>query len=157
MGKLDDKPGHLARRFQQIAVSLFQEQVDAAGFDITPVQYATLAAIDAHPGLDQITLAGLIALDRTTMTGVIERLEQKDMVARRISSTDRRARLLKITKSGRETLERIGPAVSAAQASILSGLTPAEAEQLIGLLSKAVGALNAKSRAPLRSTARKVA
>ncbi|MGY3292140.1 hypothetical protein ACVWWP_005207 [Bradyrhizobium sp. LM3.6] len=67
-----DMPGHLARRFQQIAVAVFLAEVGDAGFDLTPVQYAALATIKANPGLDQVTLAGLIAYDRTTITGVID-------------------------------------------------------------------------------------
>src|SRR5262249_51925572 len=55
----NDMPGHLARRFQQIAVAIFLAEVGEAGFDLTPVQYAALATIKANPGLDQVTLAGL--------------------------------------------------------------------------------------------------
>ena len=43
-----DKPGHLIRRLQQIAVAIFMDESKA--FDITPVQYAALLAIDLHPG-----------------------------------------------------------------------------------------------------------
>jgi hypothetical protein len=35
-----EMPGHLARRFQQIAVAVFLAEVEEAGFDLTPVQYA---------------------------------------------------------------------------------------------------------------------
>src|SRR5262249_19458275 len=75
----NDMPGHLARRFQQIAVAVFLAEVGEAGFDLTPVQYAALATIKANPGLDQVTLAGLIAYDRTTITGVVDRLVQKGL------------------------------------------------------------------------------
>ncbi len=70
----NEMPGHLARRFQQIAVAVFLAEVEDAGFDLTPVQYAALAAISTNPGIDQVTLAGLIAYDRTTITGVVDRL-----------------------------------------------------------------------------------
>src|SRR5450432_229782 len=63
----DDKPGHLARRFQQIAVAVFHAAVEEAGYDLTPVQYAALTEIATQPGIDQATLAGLIAYDRTTI------------------------------------------------------------------------------------------
>ncbi|MGY3110473.1 DNA-binding MarR family transcriptional regulator [Bradyrhizobium sp. LM6.9] len=96
-----DMPGHLARRFQQIAVAVFLAEVGDAGFDLTPVQYAALATIKANPGLDQVTLAGLIAYDRTTITGVIDRLVLKGLAERRASSRDRRARELEITDEGR--------------------------------------------------------
>ena len=148
-----DMPGHLARRFQQIAVAVFLAEVEGAGYDLTPVQYAALAAVSAKPGIDQITLAGLIAYDRTTITGVIDRLVQKGLVARHESSRDRRARELKITDAGRRTLRGVTPAVEAAQRILLRGMTEKEAKQLMRLLQKAIAAGNDLSRAPLRDAA----
>ena len=78
----NDKPGHLARRFQQIAVAVFHAAVEDAGYDLTPVQYAALTTVGMQPGIDQATLAGLIAYDRTTITGVVDRLVQKGLVVR---------------------------------------------------------------------------
>ena len=130
MNDIPDMPGHLARRFQQIAVAVFLAEVDQAGYDLTPVQYAAIAAISANPGIDQVTLAGLIAYDRTTITGVVDRLVQKGLVARQESSRDRRARELKVTHAGRKTL---------------TGITR--------LLQKAIASGNELSRAPLREAA----
>ncbi|MGK6315408.1 MarR family winged helix-turn-helix transcriptional regulator [Neorhizobium sp. DT-125] len=146
----NDMPGHLARRFQQIAVAVFHAEVEEAGYDLTPVQYAALAAISTNPGIDQITLAGLIAYDRTTITGVVDRLAQKGLLVRNPSSRDRRARELQITDAGRQTLAGITPAVEAAQKSMVRGLTADETEELMRLLRKAIAAGNELSRAPLR-------
>ena len=148
-----DMPGHLARRFQQIAVAVFLAEVEEAGYDLTPVQYAALAAVSSNHGIDQITLAGLIAYDRTTITGVVDRLVQKGLVARHESSRDRRARELKITDAGRRTLRGITPAVEAAQRIMLRGLTEKEAKELVRLLQKTIAAGNELSRAPLRDAA----
>ncbi|MDU6240490.1 MAG: MarR family transcriptional regulator [Bradyrhizobium sp.] len=146
-------PGHLARRFQQIAVAVFLAEVEAAGFDLTPVQYAALAAIAANPSIDQITLAGLIAYDRTTITGVIDRLAQKGLVVRQASARVRRSRELLITDEGRRTLDAITPAVEAAQRLMVRGLSDAEARELVRLMQKAIAAGNELSRAPLREGA----
>ncbi len=145
-----NRPGHLARRFQQIAVSVFVAEAEAAGYDLTPVQYAALAAVKAHKGIDQATLAGLIAYDRTTIGGVVDRLEQKGLVSRRVSNEDRRARVLEITASGKRTLAGIEPAVAAAQKAMLRGLDASESAQLLRLLRKAIDASNDLSRAPMR-------
>jgi MarR family transcriptional regulator, temperature-dependent positive regulator of motility len=153
MTETEDMPGHLARRFQQIAVAVFLAEIEQAGFDLTPVQYAALAAISANPGIDQITLAGLIAYDRTTITCVIDRLVQKNLVIREASDRDRRARVLTLTTDGKKTLRAITPAVEAAQATMLRGLTAAEGKELMRLLRKAIAAGNELSRAPLRDTA----
>jgi MarR family transcriptional regulator, temperature-dependent positive regulator of motility len=148
-----DMPGHLARRFQQIAVAVFLAEVEAAGYDLTPVQYAALAATNANPGIDQVTLAGLIAFDRTTITGVVDRLVQKGLVSRRESRRDRRARELTITGAGRRTLRGITPAVEAAQRIMMRGLDENEAREFVRLLLKVIAAGNALSRAPRREAA----
>lgn len=146
----NDMPGHLARRFQQIAVAVFHTEVEGAGFDLTPVQYAALAAVSTNPGIDQITLAGLIAYDRTTITGVVDRLAQKGLLERRASSRDRRSRELQITTEGQKTLEAVSPAVETAQELLVRGLTGEEQQELMRLLRKAIAAGNELSRAPLR-------
>ena len=152
-----DKPGHLARRFQQIAVAVFHAEVEAAGFDLTSVQYAALTTIAARPGIDQATLAGLIAYDRTTITGVVDRLALKGLVVRQSNGRDRRVRELVTTEDGRRVLDGIEPAVQAAQRSMLRGLNADEADLLIRLLQKAVAAGNELSRAPQRQTAAEAA
>ncbi len=145
-----EAPGHLARRFQQIAVAIFYAEVEAAGCDLTPVQYAALARIADAPGLDQATLAGLIAYDRTTIGGVVDRLVEKGLVAREISRKDRRARELRVTDTGAAILKKIAPAVAETQRILLSGLGEKEAAQFMKLLKKAIAALNDLSRAPMR-------
>jgi MarR family transcriptional regulator, temperature-dependent positive regulator of motility len=150
---IDQMPGHLARRFQQIAVAVFLSEVESAGYDLTPVQYAALAAVGDKPGIDQVTLARLIAFDRTTITGVVERLVLKGFMKRVESSRDRRARELTLTDAGRRALRSITPAVEAAQRIMVRGLTEREAKELVRLLQKAIAAGNELSRAPLHQAA----
>jgi DNA-binding MarR family transcriptional regulator len=103
--------------------------------------------------MDQATLAGTIAYDRTTITGVVDRLAQKGLVARNPSPRDRRAHQLSITKAGEKTLQQIEPAVQAAQQAMMAGLTVAEAKELMRLMRKAIDAGNELSRAPMREMA----
>ncbi|WP_022723142.1 MarR family winged helix-turn-helix transcriptional regulator [Rhodopseudomonas sp. B29] len=153
MTATQDMPGHLARRFQQIAVAVFLAEVERAGFDLTPVQYAALAAVADQPGIDQATLAGLIAYDRTTITGVVDRLTQKGLIERRANAADRRVRELHITSDGSRTLRAVTPAVEQAQQVMVQGLSAKEAGELVRLLKKAVASGNELSRAPLRDEA----
>ena len=75
------KPGYLFRRMQQIAVAIFVEECRA--YDLTPVQFAALVAIQTHPGIDATRLSAVIAFDRSTLGNVIERLETKQYVERK--------------------------------------------------------------------------
>ncbi len=141
-------PGHLIRRAQQIAVAIFMDQ--CAAFDLTPIQFAALSAILTHPGIDATRLAGLIALDKPTVGGVIDRLEAKSLVARTADATDRRVKRLTITAGGKRLMKRAGPAVDAAQHRILDPLTAAERATFLRLLTRLVEGNNTFSRAPMR-------
>lgn len=130
--------GHLIRRLQQQSTQVFQSQMQAAGFDLTSVQFAALDAIAQQPGVDQATLAATISFDRATIGGVIERLESKGYVQREVSETDRRSRLLKLTSSGKKLLTACRPVVEALQTDILGDLSAKEQAAFVALAIKAL-------------------
>ncbi|NMA99000.1 MAG: MarR family transcriptional regulator [Phyllobacteriaceae bacterium] len=139
-------PGHLARRFHQISNALFDLETREAGLSLTPIQYAALLTVRDNPGIDQATLAGLIAYDRTTIGGVVDRLVEKGLIARRTSDTDRRAKLLTLLDEGESTLAIADPIVRRAQENLVQGLEPAEVEQLMKLMEKVVESMGSVSR-----------
>lgn len=149
MVEIYNMAGHLVRRLNQISVAIFADRMAGIGVELTPVQFAALSAIDARPGIAQAALAGAIAYDQTTLGGVIDRLEQKGLVAREVSPTDRRARVLTVTDAGQDLLARVRPVVRDLQDDILSGLDADEKAELLRLLKKTTDAGNARSRAPL--------
>ena len=143
------KPGYLFRRMQQIAVAIFVEECKA--YDLTPVQYAALVAIQAHPGIDATRLSAVIAFDRSTLGNVIERLEAKQRIERKPSREDRRVKLLYLTRAGVTLLRDIMPSVDRAQARMLQPLKPADRKTLMALLTQLVDLNNEASRVPLRA------
>jgi DNA-binding MarR family transcriptional regulator len=143
---LYSKPGHLIRRAHQIAVALFMEE--CAGYDITPVQYATLVAIRETPGIAAIQLSAIVAFDPATLGKVIERLEAKKLVSRRMTVADKRAKSLFLTKEGQALLEEIEPAVMRSQERILTPLGAKDRKTFVRLLDQMVETNNHASRAP---------
>jgi DNA-binding MarR family transcriptional regulator len=131
--------GHLIRRLQQQSTQIFQSQTQAAGFDLTSVQFAALDCIAQRPGIDQANLAATISFDRATIGGVIDRLERKTLVQRVVSAQDRRARQLYLTQEGEQLLAASHPIVKALQDDILALLTPEEREIFLALANKAIG------------------
>ena len=114
--KVQGMAGHLIRRLNQISTHVFARHMQAEGVDLTPVQFAAMDAIIAHPGIDQAGVAARIACDRATIGGVIDRLGQKGYVERKVSKRDRRARELCASAAGLAAFERILPVVDALQA-----------------------------------------
>lgn len=136
--EVQNMAGHLVRRLHQVSTQLFNARVQAAGFDLTSVQFAALDAIRAHPMMDQAGIAAQIAYDRATIGGVIDRLEQKGLVTRIVSKKDRRAREVSLTSQGQATLDALFPIVSALQPDIIAGLAPDEQETFLRLAQKAL-------------------
>jgi DNA-binding MarR family transcriptional regulator len=150
MTEIYNMAGHLIRRLNQISVAVFADRMAALDVELTPVQFAALSTIETTPGIDQVSLARAIAYDKATLGGIVDRLEQKGLIIRTVSSSDRRSRVLLISQTGSKLLEFIRPQVLALQNDILSGLSDVEKSQFLSLLHKTTDAGNTKSRAPLK-------
>ena len=129
-----DMAGHLIRRLHQLSTQVFAQRTQAAGFDLTPVQFAALDAINAQPATDQARVAEMIAYDRATIGGVIERLEQKGWLRRVVSEKDRRAREVSLTPEGQRVLQALTPIVQALQGDILEPLGSADRARFLELV-----------------------
>jgi DNA-binding MarR family transcriptional regulator len=152
---IDQQPGYAIRRLHQISVGIFLNEVGELG--VTPVQYAALQVVGNQPGIDQRTLARTIALDTSTTGGVIDRLEARGWLERRMSPDDRRTRLLFLTEAGLQGLNDAVPGMLRAQEQILAPLTERQREAFMRLLLILVTQNNALSRAPSDGAARTTA
>jgi len=144
-----DQPGHLIRRAQQIAVSMFYSTV---GYEITPVQYAVLRILQDNPGIDQVTLARLCALDTSTAANLAVRLEERGFVKRVVPMKSKRFRLLRLTPRGTALLNKILPSGRLLSHRLLQALNEKEQKVFLRLLKKFVHLNNEESRAPLDRT-----
>lgn len=140
------QPGHLLRRAHQIAASVFHDEL---GSKITPIQYAILRILIEHPGIDQVSLAGLVAMDTSTAASVAIRLEEKKLLIRYLDPNNRRQRALYVTDEGRALLQSTVPGVARLHHRLFEGFTPEEEAQFMVLLQKLVHLNNSQSRAPL--------
>lgn len=139
------QPGHLLRRAHQIAASIFHDEM---GQLVTPVQYAILRTLREHPGIDQVSLAGLVAMDTSTAASVATRLDEKGLLTRHIDTRNRRQRALHLTDAGRALLNQVESGIDRLHHRLFEGFSEAEAAQFIELLKKLVHVNNLQSRAP---------
>lgn len=145
--QLYDRPGFMIRRAHQVATSIFLDA--AAEFGSTTTQFGVLTVLaSSAAGIDQITVARRLGLDRSTAGTVLRTLEQGGFVTR-VVGPDRRRRMLELTDAGRERLAALGQCAGVALHHLLEPLTPSEAATLCRLLRKLTAAHNARSRVPL--------
>jgi DNA-binding MarR family transcriptional regulator len=126
----------LARRFFQICTTATAEAL--TGKELTPLQYAVLAYLIGEPDIDQSGLAARLGIDRNTTSVLVDELEAKGLLTRRVNGADRRARLLRLTPRGQKLHTRVYPLTFAGQQELLSVLAPDERDILLDLLVRVI-------------------
>ncbi|MFM9982721.1 MAG: MarR family winged helix-turn-helix transcriptional regulator [Burkholderiales bacterium] len=134
---LDAKPGHLIRRAHQRTAAIFDAATSR--HRVTPTQHVVMTALYTHPGVDQATLASLVALDKVTVGLLVTRLEGRGLIQREPSNVDRRARVLTLTPTGRRRLAAMQSGVRRSQEELLAPLSPAQKKQFFIILRRLVG------------------
>ena len=98
--------------------------------------FAVLEAL-LHKGPTPVnTIGTLVHLTSGSITAAIDRLERKQLVQRCANSTDRRARVVHLTDTGRQLIECAFADHEAALEEATRGLTPAERGEAVQLLKK---------------------
>ena len=129
-------PGALARSFQQVCVAMIAEAL--AGEDVVQLEFAVLMFLDDLPGIDQRRLSEALGIDRNNTGVLVELLEKKGFLDRRINGADRRARQLSLTAKGRKVLDRVRPKVRATTERILKPLARPEQAQFIDFMVRLI-------------------
>jgi len=133
-GLLPDLLGYQLRRAQ---VRLFQHFAATVGERaITPGQLGILVLIQRNPGLSQSALARALGVERSTLGEVVERFEKRGLISRQPSPSDRRSLALHLSPAGEALMAELTPLVRDHEKRFTAALSPAEREQLVGLLAR---------------------
>ena len=89
---------------------------------------------------DQTTLAADIALDRTTTTGALKRLQSRRFVDRATARHDRRSQACRLTRAGAALLGKMEKAARDAHLETVADLGKADQKRFIAMMQKIVAA-----------------
>lgn len=105
-------PGHLIRRAQQAHAAHWLAEF---GQGLTGPQYAVLRVLAVDGETTHTRLGELAALDKATLSGVVDRLVRRGLLSSRPDAFDRRSRLLTLTDAGKELEHSARPRVRRVQ------------------------------------------
>jgi MarR family transcriptional regulator, lower aerobic nicotinate degradation pathway regulator len=107
----------------------------AAEHDVSIIQMRLLGVLrDRGPTMNQ--LAKLLGLDKSSITGLVDRAERRGLVARVPSTTDRRAVLVNLTDDGRSLASAVSTRFEAEISKMLNRLAPRDRQALTRLVSR---------------------
>jgi DNA-binding MarR family transcriptional regulator len=93
-------------------------------------------------------LADDVALDRTTTTGALKRLQSRNFIERSVHPRDRRAQICRLTKAGATLLRRMEAQARAAHRETVADLSKAEQKRFIAMMQRIVAASSDQENAP---------
>jgi DNA-binding MarR family transcriptional regulator len=109
----------------------------AAAYDVSMIQTRLLGVLrDREPTMQE--LSRLLELDKSSVTGLIDRAEKRGLVQRTPSIEDRRAIRVRLTRSGRRIVNEFAHAFQADVASVAECLSSVDKKRLSALATRII-------------------
>jgi DNA-binding MarR family transcriptional regulator len=108
--------------------------VEPAGLSLAAYNALRIVRGAGNAGIPTLAIRDRMIEEGTTITRLIDRLEQAGLLRRERSEPDRRQVLCYATPKGRQLLDGLDPSVDAADEAVMSTLSPGQQESLIRLL-----------------------
>lgn len=112
--------------------------------DLTRGQMSVLLQIGRSGSTTMGALAEVIDIAPGSLTGIMDRLIEKDLVRRERDTGDRRKVVVSLSPRGREVFAQFEEAEGRFTSMMFSFLTPQEGETLVDLMERLVGGLEGK-------------
>jgi len=103
---------------------------------VGPAEFGTLVLCEQNPGMAQFQVAAALDIDKASVVAVVDRLEELGWLLRRRSNQDRRRYGLFLTAEGLRQAQVLRAQAEKAESFAHEIFSPAELDQLIGLLAR---------------------
>lgn len=120
---------------------LSRERMDArlSQYAVTPVQTHTLLYLHHHNGqAPQCEVVQHLKVKPSTANGILDRMEEKGLVARSVSGSDARRRLITLTEKGAKLQQQLLQAFDETEQMMMRGLSPEEQEMFFACLERII-------------------
>lgn len=121
-----------------VSQALFQKKIlnRLMKVGLTSGQPKVLDFLGRHNGSIQKDIAFACQIDPATLSGILERMEEKGLVERRISNGNRRSSHVYLTESGKENSRIVKEVFREIEEEVFHGIDEKEKEQLLSILYK---------------------
>jgi DNA-binding MarR family transcriptional regulator len=114
-----------------------QQIISVAGeFGLTGVQALTLLTLRTNIKRSMSDFCKLYDCDASNITGIVDGLEQKDLVSRQPHPNDRRIKIIHLEPAGEELQKQLISRIAEVSPHLFSGLDADEAQELARLIQK---------------------
>jgi DNA-binding MarR family transcriptional regulator len=130
---MSDSVGFMISDVSRLMRRRFDERARQIG--VTRTQWRTLTTLKRHEGINQGGMADLLEVEPITLSRMIDRLEEANLVERRPDPADRRAWQIFLTPKALPILEQLRGLAEGMVENALFGLDEAQRDQLMASLA----------------------
>ena len=113
-----------------------QELFNHHGLDLTKEQMIVLKRLHNDDGLSQNELAFLTLRNKSSLTRLLSKMEQKEYITRQQSKADKRINNVYLTQKGKEVFHLTKPVIKRMITKMEKNITTSEKKQIITILKK---------------------
>ena len=117
------------------ALSVYGNGQTYEALGISASQLATLQHVSRSPGCSLTNLANLLDLNKSAVTGLVQRMERDGILRRVPDPSDGRASLLYVTPKGEGLRARSGALIQRLNGELTKGFEPREVEVVVRFLN----------------------
>ncbi|MFY8001942.1 MAG: MarR family winged helix-turn-helix transcriptional regulator [Candidatus Kapaibacteriota bacterium] len=136
--RLNDKPHEAlmsvwwtSLMLKKISTKIFQPEL------ASEAQFNILVLLkEANKPMTQNDLSRKLLVDKSNITGLLDRLEKQGLLVRTSVEGDRRSYHIELTREGRRVVNKLDKRYTSAVESVMNELSPEEHEVLINLTKK---------------------
>ncbi|WP_157016570.1 MarR family winged helix-turn-helix transcriptional regulator [Mesorhizobium xinjiangense] len=119
--------GDLSRLFR----AEFERRIARIGLSVTPAEARTLANIARCGSMRQHLLAERLGVEAMTLSGTLDRLESRGLIARAPDPADRRAKLVSLTQAAEDLLAEIRKVSASIRSDLSASMEDSEWERML--------------------------
>ena len=128
----DSSVGFLISDVSRLMRRVYDRRVEPLG--LTRAQWRVLVHLYRREGISQTELAAVLEIEKPTLGRLVDRLEEKGWVERRVDERDQRARRLMVTDAVRPMIERMKILAESVNEDSMAGLAAEQERQFIETL-----------------------
>ncbi len=124
----------LSRRFSEVL----------SPYEVTTVQWVALCRLWRQEGITTMEIGSHVDMVGGTLTGLLDRMEERGLVSRRVDEQDKRRILVFLTARGKELYQVLPPLALATTGEVTKGLKPSDIDFMKDFLQRMITALESK-------------
>ncbi len=113
-----------------------QEALSKSGLDLTKEQMIVLKKLHDQDGLNQNELAFLTLRNKSSLTRLLSKMENKKYITRKQDKKDKRINKVYVTNLGRDIFQKTRPVIKYMMDTVEDNISAKEKEQIINTLKK---------------------